>query len=301
MPTFAGRAARLLRLDRSDLIAWSVRLRGAFPHQGYREHHRVPLWHPKVPFVLLTSQKAGSTLGTAWFFHHADLLREARAHDDFVHHYEQDVFLRRDAYFEGLEEALRTKPVLKLVREPGARAFSSYMALHTTEALGRRDHRSSIRRKIARHAGLRNGADGPIPFRAFLSWVAETDHQRLDGHEARQTNLYEDNLPSGPPQPIKLEEASKALPAIEAKFDLPISSQSQLQGFGASTHYVPKSDDSGLADIVMTEGLPLPRRGKAPRMTTKVIAQYPDAYTDLKRAYGEDYRRYGYPLAEEME
>lgn len=296
MRAWTTKAARMAGLEEKDIISLSVNFRRFFPHTGFREHQRVPLWHPKVPFVLLTSQKAGSTLGVGWFLHHAGLLDEARQHHEFVHRYEQEVFLRSPSYFEGLQEAVATRPVLKLVREPGARAFSSYLALHATEVhVAKNDHRQALRRRIAQHAQLIDGSEGKISFGAFLSWVAASDHKRLDGHEARQVNQYEDRLPLGLPEPIKLEEAVNVLPRIEDRFGLVRSSATQLEAFGASTHYVPKRGGSAMVETIVKIGLDLPRPKDIPSITTKMLAPYPRAHEHLLTAYGEDFRRYDYP------
>jgi len=295
MDSWTTKAARLTGLQDKDIIAWSVRLRRLFPHTGFREHQRVPLWHPNMPFVLLTSQKAGSTLGVAWFLHHAGLLTDAREIDPFVHHYEQRVFLRQPGYFEGLQEAVASKPVLKLVREPGARAYSSYLALHTTEVLKvTGDHRVELRQQVAKHVGLAPEQPQKISFAAFLSWLAASDHRRLDGHEARQVNLYEDRLPLGLPEPIQLEHVNRRLPEVEEHFGLAPSSLEQIQDFGASTHYAPKTENQDLLRTVMEEGLDLPRPREVPALTTETIAQFPRAHSHLLDAFGEDYWRYGY-------
>lgn len=270
-----------------------MRWRALFPHDGLREHQRVPLYHPDAPFILITSQKAGSTLGVAWFFSHAGLLEAAKAHDDFVHRYEQEVFLTRPGYIGELEEALRVLPVFKLVRDPASRAFSSYMALQVIDALKPEDHRYAIRRQIARTQGLA-GPDAPMPFAAFLAWAAEQDHRRLDGHEARQFNLYEDELPQGAPELIRLEETAEALPALEERFGLPRTSKSALEALGASGHYVPKAEDPEGFRRIVHEGVELPRRGKSPALDRKVLAEDAAILGHFLKAYGEDYRRYGY-------
>ncbi|GGY36109.1 hypothetical protein [Parvularcula lutaonensis] len=293
MPSLPGKTARLLGLDEKALARWSVRWRALFPHDGLREHQRVPLYHPDVPFILITSQKAGSTLGVAWFFQHAGLLSEAKAHHEFVHRYEQEVFLMRPGYMADLERAIRERPVLKLVRDPADRAFSSYMALQGIDALSPGDHRHGIRRRIAKSQGLA-GPEAQMPFAAFLAWVAGEDHRRLDGHEARQFNLYEKELPQGAPQLIRLEETAEALPAIEERFGLPRTPKSALEALGASGHYVPKAADPEGFRRVLYEGIALPRRGKAPALDRKVLAEDAAVIAHFFKAYGEDYERYGY-------
>lgn len=255
----------------------------------------MPLWHDRVPFVLITSQKAGSTLGAAWFFHHAGLLEDARAYHQFAHQYEQDVFLQKPDYMRGLEKALQSKPVYKLVREPGTRAYSSYLALMVESALDPADHRAVIRRRIEQSEGLGVGSAAPIPFGAYLSWLSKTDHQRLDGHEARQFNLYEDQLLPSKPEPIHLENVADSFRAIEQEFGLIISDDVQLADIGASTHYAKKTQDPEAVATVMNEGIALPRRARVPEITTVEIARFEGPHKNLLTACGEDFRRYGYP------
>ena len=296
MPNFFENTSRILPLNEQDRTRWTVRWRSWFPHTGFREHQRVPLWHDQVPFVLITSQKAGSTLGVAWFFHHAGLLEEARSFDPFVHQNEQNVFLKKEGYLAGLEAALQKKPVYKLVREPGARAYSSYLALLVREALEPRDHRTMIRNKIAQSERLDLNTDPRIPLAAYLSWLANSDHQRLDGHEARQFNLYEDTLLTGRPEAIQLEKVADGFRAVEKKHGLPLSSEDTLADLGASSHYAAKVEDPEGVAAIMHEGVAVPRPNKVPQITTTEIAQFQMPYQNLIKAYGEDYRRYGYPL-----
>lgn len=295
MVSLAGKIARYLGVSRQKRNALSVRWRAFSPHTGYREHHRVPLWHPNVPFVLITSQRAGSTLGTAWFLHHAGLLDIATSYDPFVHHYEQEVFLQVPGYFSGLERALAEKPVLKLAREPGARAYSSYLNLHTREVLDPKDHRHRLRQSVLKSEDLNPSVETPLSFATFLTWMRDADHQRLDGHEARQTNLYEAALPTVP-ETLQLEDIDRQLPHWEEQFSLPRSSQSQIIAFGASAHYAKKQEASheALAKIV-EEGLTPPRPGKVPRIGTAELKAFPGAHHALIQAFAEDYERLGYP------
>lgn len=296
MPSLAGRVARLISLDERDRIAWSVRWRAIFPHTGFREHQRVPLAHPDVPFILITSQRAGSTLGAAWFFHHAGLLESARAHDPFVHRYEQEVFLTAPGYFRQLKAAIAHKPVVKLARDPGARAFSSYLALHdATAAKDPRDHRARIRRKIAQASGKAYTHDMQLSFCEFLAWAAVADHRRMDGHEARQKNLYEDRLPNGIEQVIRLESVTEGIQQAEKDFGLPVSKPDDVAGFGSSPHYITKVEaPAQTLDEIMYKGVSIPRKRLQPKVTTQTISDYPDAHRHLLRAFGTDYKAYGY-------
>lgn len=235
-------------------------------------------------------------MGATWFFHHAGLLEKARAYDPFAHRYEQDIFLKANGYFAGLKRAVREKPAVKLVRDPGARAFSSYLALHDARATADpRDHRTSIRRKIAQQANKPFTADMRLSFSEFLAWAAQVDHRRIDGHEARQKNLYEDSLPRGIEHIIKLEGAEADIPGVEKALGLVPSTPEQIIDLGTSQHYVKKIDaEAPTIDEIMNEGVTMPRPGRQPKITTQTIAAYPEAHRDLILAFGPDYEAYGY-------
>jgi hypothetical protein len=233
-------------------------------------------------------------MGTAWFLHHAGLLAKAKAHDPFVHRYEQEILLRRTGYFEGLEEALREKPVYKLMRDPGERAFASYLQLHNPEvAEDPRDHRRAIRKQIASEMGLGRDYDTPLPFGAFLGFLAQADHRYLEGHEARQANLYERDLPQGLPSVLHLEDFGPDIRRVEESLGLPLSSNSEIEGFGHEGHRVPKREDAEGFRRMMNEGASLPWRGTAPLVTTSTIKAYPEAYGYLRKAFGPDYALLG--------
>ncbi|MCQ8184011.1 hypothetical protein [Parvularcula maris] len=290
MPGRLSKIAARLGVPANRLNALSARWRMRFPHEGYREHHRVPLWHENAPFVLITSQRAGSTLGTAWFLHHAGLLDRAKDYDPFVHRYEQDILFRRTGYLDGLEQALRDKPVYKLMRDPGERAFASYLQLHNAEvADDPRDHRRAVRERIVQEMGLGSTYDTPLPFADFLRFLAQADHRYLEGHEARQANLYEKNLPRGLPAVLRLEEFGPDIRRVEESLGLPLSSNSEIEGFGHAGHRVPKREDAEGFRRMMNEGAGLPWHGTAPMVTTATIEAYPEAKALLRQAFGPDY------------
>ncbi|WP_420393759.1 hypothetical protein [Acuticoccus sp.] len=104
---------------------------------------RPPLYDPSFPYILFWSQKSGCTTVVKWFFAQLGLLEEAMAHSSWVHDYEGAVFKKRRFYRRHVAEALEagTHKVVKVVRDPMARAPSAFLVLAERGAVApRRRH-----------------------------------------------------------------------------------------------------------------------------------------------------------------
>lgn len=287
MRPIVRRAASFAGLSDAQVRAAATAYRAALPRRGLREHHRVPLWHEDVPFVLVTSQKAGSTAALLWFLVHAGLAEEAARHPGFVHDFEQKVLLSAPGYVAGLRRALRDRPVLKVWREPGARALSSYMMLNTRAAFAREPAGwPGLRARVFRACGVTPAPEARLPFRAFLGWLARADHVRLDGHFARQANAYDVALPSRP-EALRIEEASRWMPAIEDRFGL---GHPPVQA--APPHHLVRGGALTLEEIV-ERGVPAPGTLSVPPADGAALAAF-GLGPDLLAAFGPDYAGGGY-------
>jgi len=104
---------------------------------------RPPLYDPSFPYIIFWSQKSGCTTVVKWFFAQLGLLDEALAYSNWIHDYEGQVFKKRKFYRRELADALAagTHKVIKVTRDPMARAPSSFLVLAERGAiLERRYH-----------------------------------------------------------------------------------------------------------------------------------------------------------------
>src|SRR3990167_7963600 len=91
---------------------------------------RVPMWHPDLPFIVLSSQKAAATVTARWVFLQLGLLTDAMSKKSLrhTHQFRMNVFQKRPNYMRDLINAVRRgTPVIKFVRDPYARAYSIYL------------------------------------------------------------------------------------------------------------------------------------------------------------------------------
>ncbi|WP_162408775.1 sulfotransferase family 2 domain-containing protein [Acuticoccus sediminis] len=103
---------------------------------------RPPLYDPSFPYIVFWSQKSGCTTVVKWFFAQLGLLDEALAYSNWIHDYEGQVFKKRKFYKREVAEALRsgTHKAVKVVRDPMARAPSSFLVLAERGAILERRH-----------------------------------------------------------------------------------------------------------------------------------------------------------------
>ncbi len=103
---------------------------------------RPPLYDPSFPYILFWSQKSGCTTVVKWFFAQLGLLDEALAYSNWIHDYEGQVFKKRKFYRRELADALNagTHKAVKIVRDPMARAPSSFLVLAERGAILERRH-----------------------------------------------------------------------------------------------------------------------------------------------------------------
>ena len=183
---------------------------------------RLPLHAPDFPLILLFTEKAGCTSLTKWFLFQIGKLDEAKRYHPWVHRYRVRVLCRQPGYaWQALRLlAFRKKPVVKLVRNPAARAVSSFLSTlnnaHPAEGKGwARDLVAAARA----HAG-KPAADMPaMSFRDFLRFLAAngTDRDRVNGHVARQSVAGEHRRID---RIIRLERFFEEIRQIEAEYKL---------------------------------------------------------------------------------
>ena len=146
---------------------------------------RTPFQHQQVPFIVCWSQKSGCTSVLKWFFYHAGLLDEAMRHQELnlnleIHNYENNVFKARPGYKDELiEQILAGKPVIKFLRCPYERLFSSFMHLNNIRFLLLREEGQTTPGMMLRQNILEfiyekpTDIDQPISFPGYLAWMRE--------------------------------------------------------------------------------------------------------------------------------
>lgn len=274
------------------------RLGTVAPQNQLVQYGRTPLYHPDVPFVVLTSQKAGSTAVAKWFFLLTGLLEEAEAHSPWIHDFEQQVFIRRKGYLRTVRRAIGGGlPVVKVVRDPTARAFSGYLELNEHWAvLQRLDHWTVYwRRRVIRDLF---GPDGdyaqPFSFVDYLGWLARQPTRRVNPHLAPQRTELEQRL-LGRLHLRRLEDGIDVFLDLERDHGLPPSDPGELRSLVSSPHHNEKArlDGAGLS-AALREGYRAFRPADAafPELRTDALGHDPEVKALLRACFELDFEAY---------
>lgn len=288
------------RISEERREAIGAALNGVLGPRRFQEFGRMPLYHPNAPFILLWSQKAGSTAALRWYLHHVGLLETAEAHGRWIHDYENDVFKARAGYLDDLKDAAAAgAPLVKFVRDPAARALSAFLELNRPKVVRNRlDHWSAYwRKRLLRYVyGASARHDAPLSLLDFLEWVATERAARLNGHIAPQVTRLERSLPR-PVRIVKLEGGHAAFQAVERDFGLPVSDERGLRARLKSGHHheklaVPTDalDAFAATRFDFAAGAP----ADIPAFSADTAAAAPRLNAALRSAYGADYDAYSY-------
>ncbi|PWE16631.1 hypothetical protein DDZ18_12780 [Marinicauda salina] len=292
--------SRLLDDRLRDRPAAQAALAWALGQRGLAEHGRLPLWDPALPFLLCLSQKAASTTALKWWLHHLGRLDEALAHDRWIHNFETGVIKAAPGYRRGVEAAVRDGlPIVKVVREPTARAYGGYLSLHEKHVFNpERRHWAAPWRAAA--LAFAHGAGTPLEtrlsFHDYLRWLNATPVWRMDGHFAPQHG-HVDRACADRISYVRIEDGADAFRAIEARFGLETSSDARMEALGQSFHHSRQaaSDAAARREAVETGIDPLTyRRTPAPAIDAAALRDHPATRDLLARYFARDYDAFGY-------
>jgi len=184
---------------------------------------RTPLYHPGFPFVILWSEKAACTTVVKWFFLQTGLIEEALKYHPWVHQYEGSIFKKRPGYLDDIYDALkRGTSVVKFVRDPFARAYSSYLSVCGAQSVENgRKWAVTARRKILKDmVGRRTVVEYAFSFRQYLLWLAGQSAHAPNPH-IRQQHLPRDDYFGI--RFCKIESLTENFRALEQEYGLPHS------------------------------------------------------------------------------
>jgi hypothetical protein len=179
---------------------------------------RIPLYHPDFPFIILWSQKAACTPVTKWFFLQLGLLTDEMLQGIRVHRFEKS-YKSRSGYLEDLcaELVAGTKPVIKFVRDPYARAYSSYLGI-CSEASTKPEFWGYARKQIIFDlTGSSRLMEYTFSFFQYLHWLEKQDRYSLNSHIAPQFLPRDEFMTI---RPVKIEALAENLKGLEHEFHL---------------------------------------------------------------------------------
>ena len=257
---------------------------------------RMPLYHPDFPFVILWSEKSGCTTIAKWFFLQLGLLEEALAYDSWVHWYEIKVFKARPHYTHDLLNAVKQgAPVVKFVRDPFARAYSSYLTVCDPLSLGEAKHWTiDTRREIIKHLiGEGAGAEEyGFSFRQYLQWLVATDRKKINPHLRQQHQERDEYLDI---RYYKIERMAENLSALEQQYRLPHLAKDHPELFD-SFHFHKKTElKPAAARALLDLAVPVKRGPHFPHVNfDQEVARGTDFENIVIQCFREDLVRYKY-------
>lgn len=269
--------------------------------RGLSEHNRRPLFDPAFPALVTYSQKAGSTAVLRWYLARIGRLEEALSYSPWAHDYEHQVFVRRPGYMAQLRTALRAgAPILKAVREPLARAYSGYLALHNP-AVFKAGQPHAMRRWRRDALRFATGARRPdltarLPFSAYLRWVERCDGPTLNGHFARQLGWI-DRAAGERITYWRVDRGLEDLNAFEARHGLRATTSAELDAARMPSHDIRKVEADGAAlERLFEEGLDPEANiiAGAPALTAARLKGLAQPSALVRRVLGAEFTRFGY-------
>jgi hypothetical protein len=185
-----------------------------------------PLFSSQHQLAVFWSAKAGCTFICKWFFYQIGLLDTALSFNPWVHHFRINTFYKQDRYKKSICELLDGQVrIIKLVRNPYARAVSSYIHAIRTQY----DDKN-----IRKFFGYSSKQEYEFSFRDFVAFLKTTDLLSCDEHHGVQTHLSEQRGLIKPYYIIKLENSFSQLKLIEKKLGL---LESNLLSLRESEHH----------------------------------------------------------------
>jgi hypothetical protein len=263
---------------------------------------RTPLYHPSFPFVILWSQKAACTTVVKWFFLQLGLLDEALSYHPWIHQYEGNVFKRRPGYLDDVHSALsRNIPVVKFVRDPYARAYSSYLSVCHAQAIGTDRHWVVAARQRIFHdlVGDESALEYAFSFRQFLEWLAEQRAHTVNPHIRLQYAPRDQYLNI---RFCKVESLTDNFRALEQEFGLPHLAADHPEILESAHFHKKKEFDRQTARALLDLGVPVQRSEDFPYVKFNRELAEGTEYTGLiRKCFQLDLELYDYlgPLGDE--
>lgn len=244
-----------------------------------------PLVFPGPRLIVAWSPKSACTHVVVWYLHQIGRLEAALAHHRWPHVYRNDV-LRLDPMIVATSEARSREgapaaALLKVMREPFARAVSSYR--HAVRS-GYADEEMS--RVLGRPLAGREG----LSFRVFLDFLDRIDFDAANPHHGFQSHPI-DALPFGRRFLIVADGANlyEGLNRIETFFDLPKTDFDAVPAFSMieKRHFAqPRPPADATGDIL---DRPLRRRDALEGWPKIELEASEEARLAVRRLYARDY------------
>lgn len=192
------------------------------------DHEALLNTEPKILFdhnrqlVLMWSPKVGCTFLCKWFFAQMNLLDAALYYNNWVHRFRQDVYYRSEGYVENIHKVLNGDfTVIKVVRNPFARAVSSYITA-LFQALNKPG--MPIYEKMKKE--LEGFFHRPLienelfSFREYISYLENIDILTCEAHHRQQMHPLEIEKLLIPTHIVELEKSEAELKKIEKGLNL---------------------------------------------------------------------------------
>ena len=259
-------------------MRWNPDKRARIQHACKGPNH--PLFLEKKDVAVMWSAKAGCTFAVKWFLLQRGELEQALAYSSWIHDYRTQVYRKSEAYQAGVHRAEYGKfRYLKLVRNPFARAVSSY--LHMVRTVGDHTFHAPFNEFLGRDI---EGTDGAT-FSDFCNFLLATDTARCDVHYRRQAHPMEVDGLIDLDHVIHLENLAAELAPVARHYGLKDYSVDEL----SASHHNTRRDQSEafVGDQVF--------RRTEEDVYPDFRAFYNDELTGkVRQIYSQDFARYGY-------
>ncbi|MBB4301845.1 hypothetical protein GGD81_000862 [Rhodobium orientis] len=244
-----------------------------------------PLIDPEHRILVVWSPKSACTAATIWFFKVIGKYEEARAYNAWPHHYRRKVYYPSDLHRRGMVDDFSGYRVIRVIRDPGHRAVSSYRhALRTGYFNKRASH--VLGRPVDETAGY--------SFREYLSAIGLKDLSPImsNPHHGVQTHPIERLVPPTDVINVTRDDLFSRLNGIEADLGLERTDFGNLAWFHSSESGPRKRKVGVYEDDVTDERFDrrVAAQGPWPEVEKFLTPEIGDT---IRRLYAVDYDRYG--------
>ena len=256
--------------------------------------YRVPLYHERVPFVVLWSEKAACTTVVKWFFSQVGILQKALRYHNWIHNFENEVFKASPDYLVKCAEAINNgKPVIKFVRDPFARLYSGFLETCSRRVLTDDVHWSTaVRRSVLTDLlGKESELEYSYSFMQFVNWLDRNNPGLLDPHLAPQFQNYERAIDI---TLVKLDGTNNAFQELERAYGLK-DTQGRPAIYKSGHHHKKQQRPIETQIRSLSLGMPVLRNKdfQIYDVTPKALAMS-KAAAIVRRHYRRDFEAYDY-------
>ena len=258
---------------------------------SYYLFRNTPLHCSDNNLILFWSAKSGCSFVSKWLFFQCGVLDKAMNYNSWIHRYRMEVFQNQKNYIPNLSKALFDKNsiTIKVIRNPYARAVSSYLTFNTYYKNNRNFDRFHQTERPRIFEYLNRSEQDNFSFEEFIDFL--WDVEQIDTHFIKQTHQLEKTGVFKFSHILKLETLNIEILKIEKLYGLKSSREKDFMQSSHHVNYINTSNDF-CGDRKFNFN-----RGDDIKIPPYQNFYNPSLQEKVYQLYKEDFFNYNYPKA----